>query len=67
MFWNKIYEGAFQWIPELQKFGAKAVICDPHRVMVFGRQDLRPATVEAPYIIRVIIALVALAGFLLYT
>lgn len=62
LFWNKIYEGAFQWIPELQKFGAKAVVCDPHRVMIFGGGPLRPATVEAPYIIRVIIALFMVAS-----
>lgn len=62
MFWNKIYDGAFQWIPELQKFGVKAVICDPHRVLVFGGAPLRPAAVEAPYIIRVIIALFMVAS-----
>lgn len=62
MFWNKVYEGAFGWIPELQKFGAHATTCDPHRVIVFGRSDLRPADVESPYIIRVIIALFMVAS-----
>lgn len=62
LFWNKVYEGAFGWIPELQKFGAQVTVCDPHRVIVVGRDDLRPAVVEAPYIIRVIISLFMVAS-----
>ena len=57
MFWNKVYEGAFFWISELVKFGAHAVINDPHRIIVFGNRPLQPATVEAPYIIRAAVAL----------
>lgn len=57
LFWNKVYEGAFGWVPELMKFGAKVTVADPHRIIVFGGQPLRPATVDAPYIIRVIISL----------
>ncbi|MEM7096102.1 MAG: UDP-N-acetylglucosamine 1-carboxyvinyltransferase [Actinomycetota bacterium] len=57
LFWNKVYEGAFGWVPELMKFGAQVTVCDPHRIIVSGRDDLRPAVVEAPYIIRVIISL----------
>lgn len=57
LLWNKVYEGAFGWIPELAKFGASVTVCDPHRIIVVGRDDLRAATVDAPYIIRVIISL----------
>lgn len=57
MFWNKVYEGAFFWMSELVKFGAHIVTSDPHRVIVFGNRPLRPATVEAPYIIRAAVAL----------
>ncbi len=57
LFWNKVYEGAFGWVPELAKFGAQVTVCDPHRIIVFGRDNLHPATVDAPYIIRVTIAL----------
>lgn len=57
LFWNKVYEGAFGWVPELAKFGAQVTVCDPHRIIVFGRDDLRAAIVDAPYIIRVTIAL----------
>ena len=61
-FWNKIYEGGFTWLPELAKFGAHAVTCDPHRIIVFGARPLRPAVVEAPYIIRAAVALYAVAA-----
>ena len=56
-FWNKVYEGGFQWIPELVKFGAQVVSSDPHRIIVFGGKPLRPAVVESPYIIRAAVAL----------
>ncbi len=56
-FWNKVYEGGFAWLPELVKFGAHAVVSDPHRIIVFGRRPMRPAVVEAPYIIRAAVAL----------
>ncbi len=62
MFWNKVYEGAFGWLPELQKFGARTTVCDPHRVIISGRQDLQAAAVKAPYIIRVVISLFMVAS-----
>ena len=61
-FWNKIYEGGFAWIPELSKFGAHVVVCDPHRIIVFGDRSLTPAVVEAPYIIRAAVALYMVAA-----
>ncbi len=57
LFWNKIYEGAMHWITELMKFGAHVHMSDPHRVIVFGGKRLNPAVVDAPYIIRVAVAL----------
>jgi len=62
MFWNKVYEGGFTWMPELVKFGAHVVVSDPHRVIIFGNKPLRPATVEAPYIIRAAVALYMVAA-----
>ncbi|MBL4576439.1 MAG: UDP-N-acetylglucosamine 1-carboxyvinyltransferase [Opitutaceae bacterium] len=56
-FWNKVYEGGFSWLAELTKFGAHAVVSDPHRIIVFGNRPMRPAEVEAPYIIRAAVAL----------
>ena len=61
-FWNKVYEGGFSWMPELAKFGAHVVTCDPHRVSVFGNRPLRPAVVEAPYVIRAAVALYMVAA-----
>ena len=61
-FWNKVYEGGFTWLSELAKFGAHVVVCDPHRVIVFGDKPLRPAVVEAPYIIRAAVALYMVAA-----
>lgn len=61
LFWNKVYEGGLSWIPELNKFGAFAHLCDPHKVIVVGNMPLRPATVESPYIIRAAIALLMVA------
>ena len=61
MFWNKIYEGGFFWIPEMIKFGAHIVMCDPHRVIVFGGKKLRSANVNAPDIIRATVALMMVA------
>ncbi len=62
MFWNKVYEGALGWSSELGKFGGHAVLCDPHRLIVYGGKPLVPATVESPYIIRVAIALFMVAA-----
>lgn len=61
MLWNKIYEGGLFWIPEMIKFGAHIVMCDPHRVIVFGGKKLAPATVDAPNIIRATVALLMVA------
>ncbi len=62
MYWNKVYDGAMGWTSELSKFGAHAVMCDPHRVITFGGKPLSPAAVESPYIIRVAIALLMVAA-----
>jgi UDP-N-acetylglucosamine 1-carboxyvinyltransferase len=61
LFWNKVYEGALHWIPELTKFGAFAHVTDPHSVIIKGGLPLRPAKIECPYIIRACIALLMVA------
>jgi UDP-N-acetylglucosamine 1-carboxyvinyltransferase len=61
LFWNKIYEGAMSWASDLSSFGVKTHLSDPHRLIVFGGNDLRPASVQAPYIIRVVVALFIVA------
>jgi len=61
-FWNKVYENGFSWIPELAKFGAHAVVSDPHRIVIFGHKPLHPATVDSPYVIRAAVALTMVAA-----
>ncbi|WP_404425558.1 UDP-N-acetylglucosamine 1-carboxyvinyltransferase [Nibricoccus sp. IMCC34717] len=61
-FWNKVYENGFSWMPELAKFGAHVLVSDPHRIVVFGDRPLRPATVDAPYVIRAAIGLYMVAA-----
>lgn len=61
MFWNKLYEGGFFWIPEMIKFGAHLVMCDPHRIIVYGNKPLKPANVNSPHIIRATVALMMTA------
>lgn len=61
-FWNKVYENGFSWIPELAKFGAHAMVSDPHRMLVFGDRPLRPAVVDSPYVIRAAVALTMVAA-----
>lgn len=61
MFWNKLYEGGFFWIPEMIKFGGHIVMCDPHRIIVYGNKPLRPANVSSPNIIRATVALMMVA------
>ena len=60
--WNKVYEGALAWLPELAKFGVRITQCDPHRAIIHGNKSLHSANAEAPYIIRVIIALFMVAA-----
>lgn len=61
MFWNKLYEGGFFWIPEMIKFGAQIIMCDPHRIIVYGNKPLRTSTVDSPNIIRATVALLMVA------
>lgn len=61
MFWNKLYEGGLLWIPEMIKFGAQIIMCDPHRVIVYGDKELKPASVDAPNIIRATVGLMMVA------
>lgn len=37
---DPLYESRFRHIPELQKMGADAIICDPHRVIINGPTKL---------------------------
>ena len=53
-----MYEAGLFWTSELTKLGAEIIMCDPHRVLVFGGKKLKGATLEAPFIIRATVSMV---------
>lgn len=57
LFHNWMYESGLYWTSELLKFGANVLMCDPHRVIVTGGNQLKGAVLDAPYIIRAVIAM----------
>jgi UDP-N-acetylglucosamine 1-carboxyvinyltransferase len=61
MFWNKVFEGGNLWIPQMIRFGVKAILCDPHRVIIWGGEKMKPSVVDAPNIIRATLALFMMA------
>jgi len=61
LFHNWMYESGLYWTSELLKMGANAVMCDPHRVLITGGNQLTGTKLEAPYIIRAAISLVMAA------
>lgn len=61
LFHNWMYEAGLFWTSELQKLGANIIMSDPHRVVVVAGNKLCGATLEAPYIIRAVVAMVLAA------
>ena len=58
LFHNWMYDAGLFWTSELLKLGGNVVMCDPHRVLVTAGNKLHGATLEAPYIIRAVVAMV---------
>lgn len=58
IFHNWMYESGLFWTTELTKLGANIIMADPHRVFVTAGNKLAGDTLEAPYIIRAVVALV---------
>lgn len=58
LFHNWMYESGLFWTSELTKLGANVLMADPHRVVVTGGNKLKGAKLEAPYIIRAVVAMV---------
>ena len=48
LFFEKMFEGRMYFVDPLIQMGANAVICDPHRVIISGRSQLRGQTVRSP-------------------
>lgn len=61
LFHNWMYEAGLFWTSELIKLGANVTMCDPHRVLITGGNQLIGASLEAPYIIRAAAAMLMTA------
>jgi UDP-N-acetylglucosamine 1-carboxyvinyltransferase len=48
LFFEKMFEGRMFFVDHLQSMGAQIILCDPHRVVVVGKQKLRGAKVQSP-------------------
>jgi len=61
LFHNWMYESGLFWTSELSKLGANLLMCDPHRILVSAGNKLSGSTLDAPYIIRAVVAMVMAA------
>lgn len=57
LFHNWMYESGLFWTSELSKLGANIIMADPHRVIVTAGNKLNGTRLEAPYIIRAVVAM----------
>jgi UDP-N-acetylglucosamine 1-carboxyvinyltransferase len=48
LIFEKMFESRLYFVDKLVGMGARAVLCDPHRVVVAGRSPLRGGVVESP-------------------
>lgn len=58
LFHNWMYESGLFWTSELTKLGANVLMADPHRIIITAGNKLTGAKLEAPYIIRAVVAMV---------
>ena len=61
LFHNWMYDAGLFWTSELTKLGANVIMCDPHRIITVAGGRLRGSVLEAPYIIRAVVAMVMAA------
>ena len=48
LFFEKMFESRLYFVDRLISMGARAVVCDPHRVVISGRAKLRATTLSSP-------------------
>ncbi len=48
LFFEKMFESRLYFVDRLIAMGARAVVCDPHRVVISGRAKLRATTLSSP-------------------
>jgi UDP-N-acetylglucosamine 1-carboxyvinyltransferase len=44
---DSLFEGRFSYVPELEKMGARALVLNPHQVVVHGRAPLRGTVIKS--------------------
>ncbi len=47
LIFDTIFEGRFNYVPELEKMGAKATVLNPHQVLVRGKTQLRGTNIRS--------------------
>ncbi len=47
LIFDTIFEGRFNYVPELEKMGARATVLNPHQVIVRGRTELHGTTIRS--------------------
>lgn len=48
MFFEKMFESRLYFVDRLISMGANAIVCDPHRVVITGKTQLRGQTLASP-------------------
>ncbi len=48
MIFETIFEGRLNYIEDLNRMGAKIIMCDPHRILINGPTPLRGREIETP-------------------
>ncbi len=48
LFFEKMFDGRMFFVDHLQSMGAQIILCDPHRVVVVGPQQLHGGRVQSP-------------------
>ena len=48
MFFEKMFESRLYFVDRLISMGANAIVCDPHRVVITGRSQLRAQSLSSP-------------------
>ncbi len=47
LIFDTIFEGRFNYVPELEKMGARATVLNPHQVIIRGKTKLRGTTIKS--------------------
>lgn len=48
LFFEKMFESRMYFVDQLNRMGANAIVCDPHRVVISGKSQLRATRMSSP-------------------